>query len=94
MTKMDGSKATIVAPGFIVEALKAHRRRQADERLALPPDCWQEQDLVFCTEVGQPQSGWSATVPSEESFAGHDVLSASSDDRTKNFRDHGPKISL
>ena len=32
----------------------AHRKRQAEERLAAGP-AWSEDNLVFCTELGEPQ---------------------------------------
>ena len=36
-----------------VNELKAHRSRQADERLVIESD-WPESDLVFRTAVGEP----------------------------------------
>jgi integrase len=37
-----------------VAVLRAHRKRQAEERLAAGP-AWSENNLVFCTELGEPQ---------------------------------------
>lgn len=36
-----------------IEALRAHRRRQAEERLRLGP-AWSDNDLVFANQVGNP----------------------------------------
>lgn len=40
----------------VVRALRAHRIRQAAQRLAMGP-IWQEEDLVFTTAVGGPMRG-------------------------------------
>jgi integrase len=47
------SKRTIALPPSAVSALRAHKSRQAAERLAAGP-LWQAHDLVFPTEVGTP----------------------------------------
>jgi len=44
-----------VLPKRAVGALKAHRRRQAAERLAAGA-LWREHNLVFCHEDGRPYS--------------------------------------
>jgi hypothetical protein len=38
-----------------IEALRAHKKRQAAERLAAGT-AWQDHDLVFCHEDGHPYS--------------------------------------
>ena len=44
-------------PTRAVQALRAHRTRQAAERLAAG-ETWQERDLVFCREDGTPLDRW------------------------------------
>ena len=44
---------TIALPGFVVDALRAHRKRQAEERLRLG-EGWADLGLVFCSEIGTP----------------------------------------
>jgi integrase len=51
--KTDDSERTIPLPDLCVEALRAHRDRQAAERSDAWPD-WQEQGLVFPSRVGTP----------------------------------------
>jgi integrase len=51
--KTDKSRRTVPLPRTTVEALRAHRTNQAEELLAAA-DAWQEQGLVFTTEVGTP----------------------------------------
>lgn len=48
-----GRIRTIPLAGFVVDALRAHRRAQAAERLAAG-SLWQEHDLVICGEDGRP----------------------------------------
>jgi integrase len=43
---------TIALPPSVVEALKAHRKRQLEERIAATD--WQEHGLVFPSQVGTP----------------------------------------
>ncbi len=50
--KTDGSRRTIALPDSIVKALRAHRARQAQERLTAGPS-WQDRGLVFTNRVGQ-----------------------------------------
>lgn len=54
-TKTHGSKRVLHMPPQVVEALRRHRRRQTEERLALGSD-WQAKplgvDLVFRSELG------------------------------------------
>ncbi|MDX1658490.1 MAG: site-specific integrase, partial [Nitriliruptorales bacterium] len=52
-----------------VEALRAHRRRQAEERLAAGP-AWADNDLLFCWEDGTPihphnPTRWFAEITAE-----------------------------
>ena len=50
-TKTTKSRRTLALPPQAVEALKAHRAKQAADRLAAGR-LWQETNLVFCTTVG------------------------------------------
>jgi integrase len=44
----------ITAAGLsVVDVLRAHRKRQAEERLAVEP-AWQDNNLVFCNAIGGP----------------------------------------
>lgn len=47
------SKRSITLAAFAVDALRAHRVRQLEERLAAGP-LWTDHDLVFCTQLGTP----------------------------------------
>lgn len=51
-TKTDGSRRSVSIPSQTVSALKAHKVRQAEERLALGV-YYTAKDLVFCREDGQ-----------------------------------------
>jgi integrase len=51
--KTDGSRRTIALPDSVVKALRAHKARQAQERLAAGPS-WQDRGLVFTNRTGQP----------------------------------------
>jgi integrase len=65
--KSKGSKATIQLPAIVVEALRTHRARQLQERLAAGPaweanaTCDEERNLVFTTELGAPLQGSTVT---------------------------------
>lgn len=50
-TKTEKSRRTLELPPEAVEALRAHRTRQARERLSAG-ELWEENGLVFCTQVG------------------------------------------
>lgn len=50
-TKTRTSRRTLALPPQAVEVLKAHRAKQAADRLAAG-ELWQETNLVFCTTVG------------------------------------------
>jgi integrase len=56
-TKTAGSRRTLHLPAPVVDSLRAHRKRQAEERLAIGPD-WPERplgaDLVFRSPLGTP----------------------------------------
>lgn len=54
--KTEGSRRAIALTSLGVDALRAHRKRQAEERLAIGPD-WEDGDLVFCTPIGGPIDG-------------------------------------
>jgi integrase len=53
--KTNGSRRTIPLPISLVNALRAHRRKQGEERLKLGA-AWQDHDLVFPSEVGTPST--------------------------------------
>ena len=50
-TKTEKSRRTLGLPEMAVDALRAHKKRQAEERLAAGAE-WSDQDLVFCTRTG------------------------------------------
>jgi len=50
-TKTEKSRRTLGLPEMAVDALRAHKKRQALERLAAGAE-WSDQDLVFCTRTG------------------------------------------
>jgi integrase len=52
-TKTDGSRRTIALPDSVVRALRAHRARQAQDRLVAGIS-WRDQDLVFTNRSGRP----------------------------------------
>ena len=52
-TKTRKSRRVLKLPTRAVYALRAHRTRQAAERLAAR-EMWREHDLVFCREDGTP----------------------------------------
>jgi integrase len=47
------SRRTVALPKVCVDALRAHRARQAAERLKAG-EAWEDNDLVFCTQLGRP----------------------------------------
>jgi integrase len=47
------SRRLITLDGSVVEALRAHRRRQLEERLAVGP-AWDDSGYVFVDEIGRP----------------------------------------
>lgn len=51
--KTERSRRTVPLPRSMVDALRAHRTRQTEERLAMGP-AWTGTGFVFCTEVGTP----------------------------------------
>ena len=51
--KTEKSRRVLPLPSLLVAALRAHRTRQLEERLALGSD-WQETGLVFVSTVGTP----------------------------------------
>jgi integrase len=52
-TKTNWSRRTLKLPEIAADALRAQRRRQADER-AKAGELWQEHGLVFTTTVSTP----------------------------------------
>ncbi|HEY1919988.1 MAG TPA: site-specific integrase [Streptosporangiaceae bacterium] len=52
-TKTPQSRRSLVLPKRTASALRAHKKRQAAERLAAGED-WQDHSLVFCHEDGRP----------------------------------------
>jgi len=51
-TKTDGSRRTIALPASVERALRAHRARQAQDRLVAGMS-WKDQDLVFTNRSGR-----------------------------------------
>lgn len=51
--KTPGSRRQVALGGQVIEVLRLHRSRQAEERLA-KGSCWMDNDLVFANEVGNP----------------------------------------
>jgi len=51
--KTPRSNRRVDLPAPVVETLRRHRLRQAEERLAAGP-LWKDNDLVFCTSLGTP----------------------------------------
>lgn len=56
--KTEGSERSIPLVDIAVDALQAHRGRQAGERLKAG-QLWHDSDLVFCTELGTPLASWN-----------------------------------
>ena len=52
-TKTAKSRRTLALPEIAVQALREHRRRQAEDRLAAGP-LWQDHGLVFASAIGTP----------------------------------------
>lgn len=46
------SRRAVVVPQIVVEALRVHRKQQAEERLSAPS--WEDGNLIFCDEAGRP----------------------------------------
>jgi integrase len=60
--KADRSRRTLALPAQLVDALRAHRAAQLEERIAAGP-LWQDHDLVFAQPNGRPierKSDWRA----------------------------------
>ena len=49
--KTQHSRRSVILAPMTIEALRAHRARQAAERLAVA-DVWADRDLVFCDALG------------------------------------------
>jgi len=54
------SRRTIPMPPTVARALRAHRSRQLEERIAVGPR-WRESDLVFTTSIGTPLDSRNVT---------------------------------
>lgn len=52
--KTSRSRRVVALPRMTVQALAAHRRRQAEEKLAADPGTYLDRDLIFATEIGGP----------------------------------------
>jgi integrase len=52
-TKTEKSRRTLALPQMASDALRVHRERQGQERLAAGVR-WSDHDLVFCTRTGAP----------------------------------------
>jgi integrase len=55
-TKTAKSRRTLALPQTAIEALREHRKRQAEERLAAGA-LWQDHGLVFASSIGTPLDG-------------------------------------
>lgn len=55
--KTTKSRRDLVLPAFVAEALRTHRRRQAEERIKAGPAWTSAHDLVFTTPLGLPLDG-------------------------------------
>ena len=51
-TKTAASEAEIPVPSVLLDALREHKKRQAEVRLRVRK--WQDNDLIFCTAKGTP----------------------------------------
>jgi integrase len=51
--KSTSSKRTMNLPPTLIEALRAHRSQQAEQRLQVS-EAYQNHDLIFCTALGRP----------------------------------------
>ncbi len=78
-TKTEKSRRTLGLPEMAVDALRAHKDRQAGDRLAAGAE-WSDKDLVFCTRTAVPwgtrltsggSSGESVWPPGWESTGRH-----------------------
>ena len=61
-TKTESSRRSLPVTALALDALKAHRRRQQEERLRMGP-LWEDRDLVFCDEGGGPLGRSSLLKP-------------------------------
>jgi hypothetical protein len=52
-TKTAKSRRTLALPQTAIEALREHRKRQAEDRLAAGA-LWQDHGLVFASSIGTP----------------------------------------
>ena len=58
--KSEASRRTLPLPEPAVRALRNHRRRQLEDRVAAGP-LWDDADLVFCTRQGHPLDARNVT---------------------------------
>lgn len=63
--KTAGSRRSIALPSGVVAALREHRIRQLEERVATGP-AWQDWNLVFATTIGTPLDARNVTRAFEE----------------------------
>ncbi len=63
------SRRTIALPAVAVSALRTHRTRQMEERLAAGP-LWEDVGLVFTTATGRPLQGSNVTRAFQQLLAG------------------------
>jgi len=55
------SRRVVHLPATLVQALKAHRTRQEEERRVVATPTWNARGLVFCTANGNPYDGPNVT---------------------------------
>jgi integrase len=59
--KTERSRRTITLPASVTEALRGHRKQQAETRLAVGAAWANDWELVFCNEIGGPLAGEEVT---------------------------------
>ncbi len=67
-TKSRQSRRIVDLPAWLATALRAHRARQIEERLAAG-DRWAGRNLVFCTRWGKPLDGPNVTRYAQAALA-------------------------
>ena len=66
------SRRTIALPGITVDALRVHRTRQLEQRLAAGP-VWREYGLVFTSTIGTPLEARNVTRHFHKTLAKADL---------------------
>jgi integrase len=66
--KTERSRRTLAMPSAVTAALRQHRRRQLEERLAAGP-AWEDREFVFATPHGRPLDGVNVAHDYQEALA-------------------------